>query len=71
MISDNKNLLLKRANTILHYEGNDLNNYWENVQAMSKQCLEQLSHEVQFYTPDLFADFRGFTNNIINILKCF
>ncbi len=63
-----KTLLLKRANTILHYEGHDLNNYWENVQAMSKQCLEQLSHEVQFYTTDLFADFHGFTNNIINIL---
>lgn len=63
-----KTFMLKRANTILHYEGHDLNNYWETVQTMSKQCLGQLSHEIQFYTTDLFADFHGFDNNAIHIL---
>ena len=63
-----KTFLLKRANTILHYEGHDLNNYWETVQKMSKQSLRQLSHEIQFYTTDLFADFHGFENNVIHIL---
>lgn len=63
-----KTFLLRRANTILHYEGHDLNNYWEMVQSMSNQCLEQTSHEIQFYTTDLFADYHGFANGIIHIL---
>lgn len=63
-----KTFLLKEADTILHYEGHDLNNYWETVQTMSKQCLGQLPHEINFYTTDLFADFHGFKNETINIL---
>lgn len=63
-----KTLSLKGRNTTLHYEGHDLNNYWETVQALSKQCLSQLSHKIQFYTTNLFADFHGFESNIIHIL---
>ncbi len=63
-----KTFLSKGVNTILHYEGHDLNNYWENIQAISKECLGQLSHEIKFYTTDLFADFHGSSNNIIHIL---
>lgn len=63
-----KTLLLKRAKTILHYEGHDLNGYWETVQTMSKRCLNQLPHEIQFYTTDLFADFHGFATGIIHLL---
>lgn len=63
-----KTLLLKNSNTILHYEGHDINKSWESVQKISKQCLEQLPHEINFYTTNLFADFHGFAENKIHIL---
>ena len=63
-----KTLLLKNSNTILHYEGHDINNNWETVQEISKRCLGQLHHEINFYTTDLFTDFHGFAENKIHIL---
>ena len=63
-----KTLLIKGAKTILHYEGHDLNSYWETVQNMSKQCLSQSPHVIEFYTTDLFADFHGFVNGTIHLL---
>jgi hypothetical protein len=63
-----KSLQTKNTAIILHYEGHDLNSIWEPVQTMSKDCLKQLPHDVNFFTTDLFNDFHGFTNNQVDLL---
>ncbi len=63
-----KTLLLKKASTILHYEGHDLNLYWNHVQEISIQCLSKFHHEISFYNTDLFTDFHGFANGTIHLL---
>lgn len=63
-----KTFLLKECNTILHYEGHDINSIWESVQTMSKECLKDYDHEINFYKTDLFADFHGFKNDVIDLL---
>lgn len=63
-----KSLLIKKTNTILHYEGHDLNPIWEQVQVMSKNCLKQRPHEINFFTTDLFNDFHGFKNKEVDLL---
>lgn len=63
-----KSLRTKNTDTILHYEGHDLNPIWEPVQTMSKGYLKQLPHEINFFTTDLFNDFHGFINNEVDIL---
>lgn len=63
-----KTLLSKGKHITLHYEGHDMVSYWETVQEMSKNCLAGFSHDIQFYTTDLFTDFHGFANGIVNLL---
>lgn len=63
-----KTLLQKQSGTIIHYEGHDLLKCWESVQRISKECLKEYPHEVQFFTTDLFMDFHGFKDGITHIL---
>jgi hypothetical protein len=55
-------------NAKLYYEGHDLLNVWEPVQALCKKSLAQTQHDIDFHNTNLFADFHGFDNNEINIL---
>lgn len=55
-------------NSILHYEGHDLVEAWEPVQQLSKECLAHSGHNINFYTTDLFNDFHGFDNGVVNLL---
>lgn len=63
-----KAFINQNATTTLFYEGHDLNPCWTDVQNISKQCLLQTSHHIDFYTTDLFADFHGFQDNIVHLL---
>lgn len=55
-------------NAKLYYEGHDLLSVWEPVQNLCKNNLANSQHVIDFYTTNLFADFHGFENNVINIL---
>lgn len=52
----------------LHFAGYDIKSVWESVQEMSKQCLGQTQHDIQFYTEDLFTSKKFSDNNTIHLL---
>lgn len=63
-----KTFMLKKAATKLHYEGHDMNPYWEDVQTISQTCLSKSGHDINFYTTNLFADYHGFSDNEVSVL---
>ncbi len=63
-----KTLQSKNPHVTLHYAGFDNNPIWKNVQDMSKQCLGQTQHDIQFHTEDLFTSERFSDNNTIHLL---
>lgn len=56
------------VDTKLCYAGYDMLNVWEPIQAYCKDSLIDTQHAIEFYTTNLFADFRDFDNGIINLL---
>lgn len=63
-----KALQASNSRTTLHFAGYDIKSVWESVQEMSKQCLGQTQHDIQFYTEDLFTRKKFFDNNTIHLL---
>lgn len=63
-----KSLNDTHPNIKLHYEGHDLEKSGETVQNISKRCLSNMNHNINFYSTDMFADFHGFNNDYINFL---
>jgi hypothetical protein len=43
-------------------------NVWEPIQTYCKDSLISTHHIIEFYTTNLFADFRDFDNGVINLL---
>ena len=64
-------LQIKKSNAVLHYKGYDLSSIWEKFQQISKECLVDKKHEINFYTADLFNDYYGFENdrNVLLLLN--
>lgn len=56
------------VNTKLYYAGYDMLNVWESIQTYCKESLINTQHIIEFYTTNLFADYRDFDNGVINLL---
>ena len=56
------------VSTKLYYTGYDMLNVWEPIQTYCKDSLISTQHIIEFYTTNLFADFRDFDNGVINLL---
>ena len=52
----------------IYYEGHDLLDVWEPVQNLCRNSLTSTQHIINFHTTNLFADFAGFDNNVVNLL---
>lgn len=52
----------------VYYEGHDMLDIWEPVQKLCKDSFLSTQHIINFHTTNLFADFVGFDNDIINLL---
>lgn len=61
-------LQIRNIDVPVYYEGHDMLNVWEHVQDLCKKSLSSTQHIINFHTTNLFADFRGFDNNIIDLL---
>lgn len=63
-----KTLQSSNSPATLHFAGYDINSIWKSVQSISKQCLGQTQHDIQFYPEDLFTSKRFSDNNTIHLL---
>lgn len=63
-----KALRIQKIEIPIYYEGHDLLDVWEPVQNLCKDSLISTQHIINFHTTNLFADFAGFDNNIVNLL---
>lgn len=61
-------LQIRNIDVPVYYEGHDMLNVWEHVQDLCKKSLSSKQRIINFHTTNLFADFRGFDNNIIDLL---
>lgn len=63
-----KALRIQKIGIPIYYEGHDLLDAWKPVQNLCKDSLKSTQHIINFHTTNLFADFAGFDNNVINLL---
>ena len=63
-----KSLKNRNIDVPVYYEGHDMLDIWEPVQRLCKDSFLSTQHIINFHTTNLFADFVGFDNNIINLL---
>lgn len=63
-----KALRFQKTVVPIYYEGHDLLDVWEPVQNLCRNSLTSTQHIINFHTTNLFADFAGFDNNVVNLL---
>jgi hypothetical protein len=63
-----KALRFRKIVVPIYYEGHDLLDVWEPVQNLCRNSLTSTQHIINFHTTNLFADFAGFDNNVVNLL---
>lgn len=63
-----KGLRNKAPQIELDYKGYDLCDAWNEVQNISKECLAQTPHHVEFYNENMFGAFEGFDDGCVDML---